>query len=187
MFGISHDKGNTWEGYIIDHQMVSTSAIAVDPLNNDHIYASAYGLSDKLENMIYKSTNGGKNWTKLKIHSGKIISIEKILFHPLRKRGEKRLFFSSQYGVYESGDEGHSWSVVYKGSCNSFLISDDGVYYALKNRSLLCSEDNGETWQTIFETEKNQSFQDFHLDEKNNRMFISGYLGLITVDLNEWR
>ncbi len=167
--------------------MVRTSAIAVDPLNNDHIYASAYGLSDKQENMIYKSTDGGKKWSKLKIHSGKYIFISKILFHPLRKSGEKRLFFSSQYGVYESGDEGNSWSVVFNGSCNSFLISDKGTYYTLKNRSLLCSEDNGKTWNTIFETEKNQSFQHFQLDEKNNTMYISGYLGLITVDLSELR
>ncbi len=184
VFTISYDKGENWKSITIDDQKVQTLSVAIDPLNNDCIYASGFGLSDDLENMIYRSTDGGKTWIKLIIHKGVLIFIEKILFHPVRRSREKRLFFSSQHGVYESGDYGDSWEVVYSGSCNSFLISDSGTYFVLKNRSLLRSENDGRSWQTVFETEKNQSFQHFHLDEKSNRMFISGYIGLITVDLN---
>ncbi|MFC1565251.1 WD40/YVTN/BNR-like repeat-containing protein [candidate division KSB1 bacterium] len=180
----SVDEGITWEEFRIDKRSARPNAVAVDPHNTDHIYVGAYSLGDIQEEYIYKTTDGGETWTRLRIHRGKNIFISKILFHPSGEKGKNRLFFSSQFGVYESEDEGISWRAVFKGSCNSFLISENDVFYVLKNKSVLASEDNGKTWHTIFETEKNQAFHDFHLDDRNNILLIAGYLGLISIDLN---
>lgn len=93
----SSDQGDTWQ---ICRGSVAGYTVAVSPLIPDEIYA---GYSS----CMYKSTDGGANWTRL---TGGVHGVSTQLFQQ-----DHKLFYLSSAGIFMSLDGGLSWQTRHKG------------------------------------------------------------------------
>ncbi len=106
----STDGGNNWQSMgLTDDNYVS--AIAVHPTDNNIIYAG--GGYD--EGKIFKSTNGGEDWTQIK---GGVSLPRKIIFDP---RDPDQIYVATEgWGILRSDDAGETW-----------YSYDNGIFYPL--------------------------------------------------------
>jgi photosystem II stability/assembly factor-like uncharacterized protein len=134
------DAGTTWEEKAANVATVGydewCSVIAVDPTDEDVMYAGAAGT-------LKRTTNGGSNagnWTT--INTGIHADQQDIAFDPLDSR---RIFLANDGGVYRSGDRGTNWTLASGGLAITQLYDidvseqdrdvvaggaqDNGIYY----------------------------------------------------------
>ena len=98
----SIDAGVTWQSTGLGGSPVQS--VAVSPLTAGLVYAGT-------DQGLFRSTNGGGNWTAVPNRSGKVV------FDPVNSSTLYLLtptFFSSQ-GVFKSTDNGQTWIAVNKG------------------------------------------------------------------------
>jgi photosystem II stability/assembly factor-like uncharacterized protein len=119
----SEDYGRTWNPIFDQQQTQSIGSIAIAPSDPDIIYVgSGEGLHRpdlSIGDGIYKSTDGGKNWTHLGLREGQ--QIPALAIDP---RDSKRVFAAvlghpygpnEERGLFRSTDGGQSWEkVLYK-------------------------------------------------------------------------
>ncbi len=139
-------NGGTTFKPIFDKQPVqSIGAIAIDPQNSKTIWAgtgeSWTRNSVSIGNGIYKSTDGGDNWTYVGLKDSERIS--KILIDPKDSNTVyacvpgKLWSDSEERGVYKTSDSGKSWAKILKGAnlstgCSTISMSpkDPRVLFA---------------------------------------------------------
>ncbi len=137
---ITVDGGTTWAERAANVATVGydewCSVIAVDPTDEDVMYAGAAGT-------LKRTTNGGSNagdWTA--INTGIHADQQDIAFDPLDSR---RIFLANDGGVYRSGDRGTNWTLASGGLAITQLYDidvseqdrdvvaggaqDNGIYY----------------------------------------------------------
>lgn len=123
----STDGGNTWANIGLSAQSI-VSKIAVDPTNNQVIYAATMGLpyATGPERGLYKSTDGGQNWTQVLFISNDAGIIDMVMdpSNPqiLYAAGWNRVRnnqVSVGYGnaakIYKTIDGGQNWTVLSNG------------------------------------------------------------------------
>jgi len=150
----SGGSGGTWSWSRIDldHNGQTFSRIAVSTSNPNIIYAVIQPKNDK-ESYLYKTTDGGQNWTKLsKPDSGG--SIYSLTLDP---DYDGTVYVADDGHVYKSIDSGNSWSAIFddisKGSVKSFIITHKpgkvrALYMGLDD-SVYMSTDEAKTWTLI--------------------------------------
>ena len=89
-------------------------------------------------NFIYKSSNNGINWSP--VFSGSCYSIAV----------NNNLVFAGMYNaILRSSDFGTTWFAFSSPSVYSFSFSGNTVFAGTSNGQVLCSSDNGVTWNII--------------------------------------
>lgn len=140
----TYDGGSTWEDIFKDEERLSIGAIAINPENDNVIYAgtgdrnlvSLYRIGDG----VYKSNDGGDSWTNIGLSQGRIIS--DIDIDPA---DTNTIYVSAMglpsvpdtnRGVYKSIDGGATWSHILfindSSGVNNLVINPDdpNILYA---------------------------------------------------------
>jgi len=93
---------------------------------------------------IFLSSDEGKNWTAAATNLSKT---------PIRalEAFENKLFVGTDSGIYESLDQGKTWTNIYGAlQVNAFTIAGDKIVAALVNGAIM-SKDKGKTWSYFYE------------------------------------
>lgn len=148
----STNGGQTWTnmGLPESHHI---GRILVDPNNSDVVYVAALGhlYSENPERGLYKTTNGGKTWTKsleVKRKDGKFIGVVDMAMSP----DDPNTIIAAAYdkirrpwtfneggegsGIYKSTDAGKTWDKLSNGLPGGFL-GRIGVAYAPGNSDVV--------------------------------------------------
>lgn len=148
----STNGGETWTnmGLPESHHI---GRILIDPNNSDVVYVAALGhlYSENPERGLYKTTDGGKTWTKsleVKRKDGKYIGVVDMTMSP----SDPNTIIAAAYdkirrpwtfneggegsGLYKSTDAGKTWSKLSKGLPGGFL-GRIGVAYAPGNSDVV--------------------------------------------------
>lgn len=122
----SSDGGNTWSKVLYVSSNTGCAALAMDPQDPNTLYASMWEFrrtgwgfsSGGLNSALYKSTDGGKNWTKIHkgFPAGKLGRIAfavapsnpKILYAAIESEKDETK------GLYRSDDAGANWTHLNK-------------------------------------------------------------------------
>jgi photosystem II stability/assembly factor-like uncharacterized protein len=87
---------------------VIVNALAIDPKSPMTVYAGAGGA-------VYKSSNGGANWSILYAALTKIKEVHSLAIDP---QSPTTVYVGSDLGVYKSSNGGDSWSALDTGLTN---------------------------------------------------------------------
>jgi len=174
----SLDAGRTWTRMGLE-ETGAIDAILVDPRDADVVYVGALGNTwkDSEDRGVYKTTDGGKTWTKIlyvneRTGAGDMVMDPSNPNHLIVGMWEHRRwpwFFESGgpgSGIYTTYDGGDSWKKLTpeeglpEGELGrtglDFSRGDPDVVYALveaKRSVLMRSEDGGDTWTIVNRTE----------------------------------
>jgi photosystem II stability/assembly factor-like uncharacterized protein len=201
------DGGNTWKAVLTISENTGVADIAVDPSSPDILYASAYQrrrhvftfIDGGPESAIYKSTDAGATWNKLKSglpteDMGRIgLAVSpadpNVVYATIEAANGKG-------GIFRSSDKGATWE-----RRNEF---DSGaMYYArvvpdpknvdrifVMNVFLRASDDGGKTLRKINETNHHIDNHAIWIDPDNTRHCLVGSDGGVAEtydDFTTWR
>jgi photosystem II stability/assembly factor-like uncharacterized protein len=150
---LSDDRGQTWrvfahlgEGfdYVLDN-------IEIDPSNSSVMYVAGWSIEGKTGE-VFKSRDGGKNWTSLKGMQGK--SVRALA---MANSNPKVLVAGTLDGVFRSNDGGDSWTRIspedHKDLKNIESVAidpkDTNVVYAGTWHLAWKTSDGGKNWKQI--------------------------------------
>jgi hypothetical protein len=142
--GVWAKRGNKpWEPLTDSLPNLNMLTVAVDPNNNDIIWAGA-SPSASSDRTVFRSEDGGLSWKA--VAGGP--AVNKILVDPT---DSKRVYATGDFGVGVSTDGGRHWTGRGFGSATDLAIADNGVVYAvLADGSLQRSVDHGDSWVLLF-------------------------------------
>jgi photosystem II stability/assembly factor-like uncharacterized protein len=142
-FGIARLSTVTNVWTIIDNGVpsgASCTAIGIDKLTSGTIYADTTAG-------VYKSTDGGNNWSLLMPDSGLYVSI---LVDPTNS---KNVLLSAGVGSsalsLRSADGGLTWSQMFEEGIMAVHPTSPNIMYAVAQSSIFASSDSGITWAGI--------------------------------------
>ncbi len=123
------DGGQNWFPVFDDLAYLAVGCIAIDPANNNTVYVGTgdknFGGGSKIGNGIYKSTDGGTNWSTIGLEQTGIIT--ELVLHPTSSDTMYAATLGNPYektverGVYKTTDGGLNWTNVL------FLSDSSGV------------------------------------------------------------
>lgn len=160
---ISHDDGQTFKAHragLPDYMPKANTmwgqgyarALAVDPNDPNVLYLGIDGdpTPGKPGGGIFKSTDGGQNWTQLPNQPGSRRMFYGLAVDPTDSR---RLYWGAcdkGGGLYRSDDGGESWQLVFSNDKWIFNVhvTADGTVYAL-GKLIYRSTDHGKTWKAL--------------------------------------
>ena len=170
----STDAGATWTHIGLDDTHYISSVI-IDPRNPDIVIAGALGhpilgpAADKAARGVYKSTDGGKTWTRTLFKDEKAGVSDMVadpgnprvlyaaLWHPRDFFGDASEKQDSW--IYKSVDEGSTWKPVGVAGFPAEPLDRVGLavapgergrhVFAISARGLYRSDDAGDTWRKI--------------------------------------
>ncbi|NRB64611.1 MAG: glycosyl hydrolase, partial [Saprospiraceae bacterium] len=163
---LSEDGGKTWEKTLYINETTGASDIVINPANPRIIYATLWDhartpwsiRSGGPGSGIFKSIDGGKNWTKLTSGLPEEVGKVGISISPVNPLVLYAIVEAEQGGVYRSRDGGRNWiatctdRVTWARSWYYMEIEADPVdeqtVYVL-NAPLLKSIDGGRTFDYI--------------------------------------
>jgi photosystem II stability/assembly factor-like uncharacterized protein len=145
----SIDGGHTWTELQVSLSTESQqagccltiSAVAVDPLSPDIVYAGTAGDGYDPGGALWKSQDGGASWVSLT--SGEIHSII------LDPRNPGTIYFTSPFS--KSTDGGQTWSKSQNRFCGLLLLDpqDSPTLYCAGNGGVFISRDAGARWTEV--------------------------------------
>lgn len=188
----SKDGGKTWEKILYANAEAGAVELAMDPNNPRILYASTwkikrtpYSLESGGEgSAIWKSTDGGDNWTNISANDGLpkgLWGISAVAVSPVNSNRLYAIIENDKGGVYQSNDAGKTWKQVnderklrqrawYYTKIYADTEDEDVVY--VLNVQYHKSKDGGKTYQTY-----NAPHGDHHdlwiAPEDNQRMVIA--------------
>ncbi|EAP87823.1 VPS10 domain-containing protein [Croceibacter atlanticus] len=176
----SVDAGKTWKASGLDKSR-HISRIRIHPKNPDIVYAAVMGNLYKgtQERGVYKSTDGGKTWTK-KLFANEDAGAVDLTFDP----NNPRILYASTWNIrrtpyslssggdgsalWKSTDEGETWTEIskMKGFPEGTLgiigvtvspVNSERVWAIVEHKDkggLYRSEDGGESWSQVNDERK---------------------------------
>ena len=198
------DGGNTWKKVLYVNQNVGASSISMDMNNPRIIYASMWEhsrtpwqiKSGGKNSGIYKSSDGGETWIKLKKglpnEFGKSgISVSRanpnLVYAILEAEGEKS-------GLYKSNDKGENWKLINNERINitrSWYYmevfadpQDENTVYVL-NAPVMKSIDGGKSFKKV-ETPHGDNHH-LWINPNNNKIMINSNDGGANISTDSGR
>jgi photosystem II stability/assembly factor-like uncharacterized protein len=176
----SVDAGKTWKASGLEKSR-HISRIRIHPINPDIVYAAVMGNLYKgtQERGVYKSTDGGKTWTK-KLFANEDAGAVDLTFDP----NNPRILYASTWNIrrtpyslssggdgsalWKSTDEGETWTEIskMKGFPEGTLgiigvtvspVNSERVWAIVEHKDkggLYRSEDGGESWSQVNDERK---------------------------------
>tara|TARA_B100001245_G_scaffold236642_1_gene229124 strand:+ start:2958 stop:6206 length:3249 start_codon:yes stop_codon:yes gene_type:complete len=183
----STDGGKNWEKILDVSENTGFNEIHMDPRNPDVLYATAHQrrrhvwtyISGGPESAIYKSTDGGKNWTQLKngIPSG---DKGRIALAIPPSNPDVVYAMVEGHGVYRSDDRGASFSFQnpYETSGNYYVElvphpTDENTVYSM-DTYMHVSRDGGKSWNRLPEDKKHVDNHCLWINPDNPDQMIAG-------------
>ena len=191
------DGGRTWKKILYKNDLTGCSDVAIDPDNSNIVYAGMYTHrrlpwhfdSGGGETALYKSVDGGANWTRLSgpgnTHGLPTGAMDRIGISVARSNPQVvyAITETKDEGVlFRSDDAGASWHVVNRDpniNFRPFYYSDIRVdpnepntVYTLSG-PLSKSEDGGRTFQRIANS-VHGDHQALWIDPKNSKRILDG-------------
>ncbi len=150
----STDGGDNWQPVnngLMGDGPPAIQVFAIDPLNPQNLYA---GKSGELSPPgVFKSTNGGENWTTADTGLPNDRYFYNLLIDP--QTPQTLYAVACCYGIYKSTDGGNNWSAIDAGIGNwgiSDLVIDPQTpqtLYLLSGAGLYKSLDGGDNWDVV--------------------------------------
>ena len=185
------DGGKTWKAVLTVSENTGVSDVAFDPSNPDVMYAAAWQrrrhfytlVNGGPESALYKSTDGGNTWTKLKSglppgDLGRIgIAVSpadpNIVYATVEASGNLS-------GIFRSKDRGATWEkmspniaqAMYYGNIITDPKDVDRVY--IPNVVFQVSDDGGKTQKPLGEKLKHVDNHAIWIDPKNTDYYLVG-------------
>ena len=155
----STDNGANWTSLSDSWSTKLIGGVAVDPMNPKTIYAgtgSPAGVPDNLSNGgsdqvgvgVYKSEDGGLNWTLLAKSPQKAATTQM----EVNPTNSNIIYYASTGGVSLSDDSGATWkNVLSLGGYTSIVLDplDPAIVYAAGGGAIEKSLDSGKTWSAL--------------------------------------
>ena len=185
------DGGKTWKSILSISENTGVTDIVIDPQNPETLYAAAYQRRRHMwtlidggpESAIYKSTDAGASWNKLKAglpttEMGRIgLAVSPVDSNVVYATVEAA---DRKGGIFRSSDRGGSWE-----RRNEFDVA--AMYYArivadpkdvdriyVMNVFLMVSDDGGRTIRRLGEKSKHVDNHDIWIDPNNTDHYLVG-------------
>src|SRR6266436_5111399 len=185
------DGGKTWKKILSISDNTGVTEIVIDQQNPDTLYAAAYQrrrhmwtlINGGPESAIYKSTDAGATWNKLKAglpttdlgRVGMAISpVDSNVIYAIVEAADKK------GGIFRSIDRGGSWERRNEFDATAMyyarIVADpknvDRIY--LMNVFLMVSDDGGKTLRRLGEKSKHVDNHDIWIDPNDNDHYLVG-------------
>ncbi len=185
------DNGKTWKNILNLGENTGVTDIVIDPQNPETLYAASYQRRRHMwtlidggpESAIYKSTDAGATWNKLKAglpstemgRIGLIISPvnSNVLYATIEAADRKG-------GIFRSNDRGGSWERRNEFDATAMyysrIVADpkdvDRIY--IMNVFLMVSDDGGRTLRRLGEKSKHVDNHEIWIDPNNTEHYLVG-------------
>ncbi|MDP3150561.1 MAG: glycosyl hydrolase [Ignavibacteria bacterium] len=185
------DGGKTWQNVLKISQYTGCYEVFMDPRNSKLLYAVAHQRMRKLytgvyggpESGIYKSTDAGTSWNKLKsgLPSDEVGRIG-MAISPVNSDVLYAIIDAKKDGgFYKSTDRGASWSKQ-NSYVSAYTFYFQKIYCDVKDVNRVYSmdvfikitNDGGKTWTNLGEKNKHVDNHGFWIDPDDNKHLISG-------------
>ena len=166
----SVDGGKSWKNMGLKNSF-HIGMIAINPQNTDIVFVAAEGSAwgPGEERGLYKTTDGGKNWTKV-IDISENTGINNVIIDPnnpkimyataeqRRRRQYGKIGGGPEAAVYKSVDGGDNWIKKMKGLPSGDLggmgiaispINSDYVYLIVEKEGFYRTTNRGESWDKM--------------------------------------
>ena len=185
------DGGKTWKKILSISDNTGVTDVVIDPQNPQTVYAASYQrrrhmwtlINGGPETALYKSTDSGATWNKLKAglpttDLGRIgLAISPVDSNVLYATVEAA---DRKGGVFRSNDRGGSWERRNEFDAGAMyysrIVADpqnvDRVY--VMNVFLMVSDDGGKTLRRLGEKSKHVDNHDIWIDPKDNNHYFVG-------------
>lgn len=187
----STDGGKTWNCILKISENTGVTDVVMDPVNPDILYAASYQrrrhvwtlIDGGPESAIYKSTDAGQTWTKLKkglpdVDMGKIgLAVSPVspnIIYATIEAAERK------GGIFRSTDYGASWermndfdqTAMYYGTIYADPKEVNRIY--LMNTLIQVSDDGGKTLHPLGEKWKHVDSHAMWIDPKDTDYYLVG-------------
>ena len=185
------DGGKTWKNILAISENTGVTDVAIDPNSPDTVYAASYQrrrhvwtlINGGPETAIYKSTDAGASWNKLRtglpnVDMGRIgLAISPVDTNVVYATIEAA---DGRGGVFRSSDRGGSWErrnpfdagAMYYGQITADPKEVDRIY--VMNVFLMVSDDGGRTLRRLGEKSKHVDNHVIWIDPDNTRHYLVG-------------
>lgn len=185
------DGGKTWKQILKISENTGVTDVVIDPQNPDTIYAASYQRRRHMftlidggpESAIYKSTDAGATWSRLRpglptIDMGRIglaISpVDSNVIYATIESGDRK------GGIFRSSDRGGSWEKRNDFDAGAMyyarVVADpkdvDRIY--IMNVFLMVSDDGGRTVRRLGERSKHVDNHEIWVDPNNTEHYLVG-------------
>ncbi|HKD02655.1 MAG TPA: hypothetical protein VKB77_09515 [Terriglobales bacterium] len=197
------DGGKTWKTVLTISENTGVADVAIDPSNPDIVYAAAYQRQRHVftlidggpESALYKSTDAGATWNKLKSglpseDLGRIgLAVSPVDPNVVYATAEAA---NKKGGVFRSTDRGATWEkrndfdagAMYYGQVIADPKNVDRIY--LMNVSLRVSDDGGKTLHKINEVNHHGDNHAIWVDPENTKHLLLGSDGGVYESFDEF-
>lgn len=198
----SQDGGQSWERILFINNEVGAVDLAMDPANPRNLYASMWRMKRTPYSLesggpgsgIWKSTDGGNNWTDISENKGMPkapLGISGITISPANPDRIWAIIEAREGGVFRSDDGGETWTRInkerklrqrawYYTRINADPNNEDVVY--VLNVRFWRSKDGGKTYESI--STPHGDHHDLWVAPEDSRRMVIGDDGGAQVSFN---